>query len=335
MTPKRIVKRKIIKQGHNTLTLTIPSSWAKRFHLKAGDEIDLIEQGKSLLMSTEKSKTPTSTIIDLKGTPLIYLWRSIISAYRAGYDEITVRFQNPKSKKKAVYTGFGYDNLQHLLKKGTVELNHIEAIQALVNRLIGVEIIDQHEHYCIIREMGETTYKEFDNALRRIFLLLLNMADECFEGYTKNKKEPLKQIHLIDTNLDRFEDFCLRVLNKKGYREYRKTQIMYTILFLLELVGDEYKKLALHFLEFDEKPHPFMTQEFDIQKQQLRRLYELFYDFKKEKAIEIYMADKKGDVFLNQNYHKFSDPGKEVIHHFKKIGVYVLSLTELRIDLEA
>ena len=30
--------RKIIKQGHNTLTITLPSEWTKRFNLEAGKE---------------------------------------------------------------------------------------------------------------------------------------------------------------------------------------------------------------------------------------------------------------------------------------------------------
>ncbi len=31
------MKRKIIKQGHNTLTVTLPSEWAKQFNLKSGE----------------------------------------------------------------------------------------------------------------------------------------------------------------------------------------------------------------------------------------------------------------------------------------------------------
>jgi len=34
------MKRKIIKQGHNTLTITLPSKWAHKLNLKAGEEVD-------------------------------------------------------------------------------------------------------------------------------------------------------------------------------------------------------------------------------------------------------------------------------------------------------
>lgn len=314
--------------------MTIPSKWAKKYCLNAGDEVDIQEQENALLINNKNKKSLSSTTLDLNNSPIIYIWRSIISAYRAGYDEITIRFSSPKGKHKNVYTGFGFDNLQLLFSQGVVDLTPIEAIQALVNRLIGVEIIDQKENYCVIKDMSETTYKEFDNALRRIFLLILTMADECYECYKTNRKEPLRSVHLIDTNVDRFEDFCLRVLSKIGYRDFKKTPIMYTLIFLLELVGDEYRKIALHCLDLKGSPKEIMIKEFEIQKNQFRRFYDLFYSFSKEKLEEIYNKDKEGDKFLKDNFSKFSNEGKEIIHHFKKIGVCVLSLTELRVDLE-
>lgn len=325
------MKRKVIRQGHNTLTLTLPTKWVRKNNLNAGDELDLEEQEGSLLLSTSKAQSAaTCTTLDLRNVSIQVLWRSLISAYRAGYDEITIQFSNPKAK--GVYTGFGFDNIQHLITQGTVNLSPIEAIQALVNRLIGVEIIDQKENYCIIKEMGETTYKEFDNALRRIYLLLLSMADEIQDAYTHNHKDALRQIHLIDTNIDRFEDFCLRVLNKMGYKNYRKTSIMYTTIFLLEMIGDEYRKIALHLFDSKEKPRQLMGKELAIQRSQLRRIYDLHYSFNKDKTGEIYTEDEKGDSFLREN--KFSQTESEIIHHLKKIGIFVLSLTELRLDLE-
>lgn len=329
------MKRKVIRQGHNTLTLTLPSKWVRKCNVSSGDEIEIEEKDHSLLIHGKKSTAIRSTTLDLKNLNLELTWRSIISAYRAGYEEIEVQFQNPKKETKTAYTGFGFDNLQLLVTKGKIEVSTIELIQALVNRLIGVEIIDQKENYCLIKEMGETTYKEFDNSLRRIFLLLLSMAEECYECYSKNYKEPLKSIHMVDTNLDRFEDFCIRVLNKIGYKDYGKTPTMHTTIFMLELMGDEFRKLALHFLESDAKPRPLMIKEFEIQKDQLRRIYDLYYNFSREKIAEVYQKDKEGDNYLRQNYSKFNDDEKEIIHHFKKIGVFVLSLAELRLDLEA
>ena len=48
------MKRKIIKQGSGTLTISLPTNWAKLFKLKSGDEIDVTQEGKMLVVSTKE-----------------------------------------------------------------------------------------------------------------------------------------------------------------------------------------------------------------------------------------------------------------------------------------
>lgn len=325
------MKRKVIKQGHNTLTITLPCKWAKEQGITAGQEINFEERDQELLLSTEKKKPLMKTTLDVTDVCIPVLWRQLISAYRAGYDEITINFSS--SNGKEVYTGFGYQTLQWLFPQGMLQLSPIEAIQALVNRLVGVEIIDQKENYCVVKEMGETMFKEFDNSLRRIFLLLLSMSEDILSCYRTNKKEMLKAIHIVDTNLDRFHDFCLRVLNKKGYSEYRKTTPMYNLIFLLEMLGDEYKKIAIHLLSMKGKPNNQLLKQLDVIRDQFRSFYSLFYTYSKKAACQIYEKNEEIDVLFMKNFADFSNQEKEVVFHLKQIQNYILSLTELRIDL--
>jgi hypothetical protein len=44
--------------------------------------------------------------------------------------------------------------------------------------------------------------------------------------------------------------------------------------------------------------------------------------------------DLKGTKLIEKHYKKLNDSEKEMLHHFKKIGVLVLNLVELRIDME-
>ena len=37
------MKRRVIKQGHNTLTITLPSEWVKKLNIQSGEELDLSE----------------------------------------------------------------------------------------------------------------------------------------------------------------------------------------------------------------------------------------------------------------------------------------------------
>ncbi len=351
------MKRKIIKQGRNTLTVTLPSSWARKHGIACGDEIDMLEQEKNLVLRADKGPALLGVDVDISGLTPSVIWRYILSSYRAGYDEI--RIMGIGRSKENIRSAFSVNsNIDHLLNKKTAMISPtevlffatsstmrtsfnwdvmspMEVVSACVNRLIGMEIVDQKENCCIIKELSETTYKEFDNALRRIFLLLKLESEYVISGL-KGNKDLVKSIHIVDTNLDRFEDFCLRVLNKKGYSDFRKTQSMYTIIFISEMLGDELRKIGQHLIE--KKPKVKMERVLTLASmmhEQLNRFYNVFYKFDKEKVLEIYEEDRKMSMFVMKNYNTIlSKDEDEVLHHLKKVGIFILNLLELRIDLE-
>jgi len=331
------MRRKVIKQGHNTLTITLPSKWAKERGVEPGNEIDISENEKSLIINTDGSGAiPSSTTIDISGLNEPLIWRYILSAYRAGYDEIAVT--GIGTGKKNLYSAFSYNTVEFLRddsrpRLASIQMSPMETVSACVNRLIGVEIIDQKPNYCLIKDMSEVTDKEFKNALRRVFILLQTEAESIKEGFGGNS-ESLKSIHIVDTNLDRFEDFCFRVLNKKGFPTIRQTNTMHSLIFTLEMIGDEFKKIAMHMLIDNGKYSPMIKDVFKLISDQYERFYKLFYKFDKRKAVELYKMDKEATKTAVKHYKKMNDNEKELLHHLKKIGIYVLSLAELRIDME-
>ena len=92
------MKRKIIKQGHNTLTLTLPRDWIKRLNLKAGEEIDVVENEDSLVINGHQNTKNNCAIIDITNCSVPLLWRYVQSAYRSGCDEIKVVFDQGKKE---------------------------------------------------------------------------------------------------------------------------------------------------------------------------------------------------------------------------------------------
>ena len=42
------MKRKINLVGQNTLTVSLPTKWAKRYNLKKGDEVEVSEEEKNI-----------------------------------------------------------------------------------------------------------------------------------------------------------------------------------------------------------------------------------------------------------------------------------------------
>jgi len=84
--------RKIIKQGHNTLTVTLPSDWVKKFNLKQGDEISIFEKDNGLFVSSEKKDYEKKTEINIDGLDIPTIWKYLMGVYREGYDQVTINF---------------------------------------------------------------------------------------------------------------------------------------------------------------------------------------------------------------------------------------------------
>lgn len=319
------MKRKLIKQGIGALTITLPKEWISKYNLKAGDEIEMEEIEKNLLLRTEGKRGILRKItIDIDNLNQVLIWRYLTSAYRLGYDEITLKFSNIEKNYDIKLS-----SLIVLEKKA--KMSTLEVIQDIVNRFVGLEIIDHEKNYCVIKDLGETSEKDFEITLRRIFLLLLSMTEESLLGL-KKAKNTKNIVRSIDINVDKFTDFCLRVLNKMGYKKSNKTNSIYSIIILLEFIGDEYKKISIHTydskLKIDSK---LINIHEDINKF-LNLFYELFYKFNEKRIAEIYDLDEQLTNEINSL--KLNNEEKEILHHLKKIKRYITDLVQLRIDFE-
>lgn len=334
------MKRKVIKQGHNTFTVTLPIKWAKKVGLNAGSEIDVLEQGSSLVINPPNSTSKGGRAeVDITGLPNPLLWRFVSSAYRAGYDEIKIDFEGIEDDQEKL-SELSYD-ITDWFYRGELphdrvnRLTAIEAIQALINRFIGVEITDQRQNHVIVKQLGEISYNEFGNALKRIFTVLISMGNEVLTAVKNNDRQTLRAIHMIDTNIDRFEDYCLRVLNIKGYEDYKKTPTIYSTIFLLEMVGDEYKRIANHIIRDKHKYGQAALNFFEEVNKQFESYVDLFYHFDRAKTIAIFEKENEFTELAKKLFKEVTDDEKELLHHLKKITRFTISLVELAIDIKS
>ena len=65
--------------------------------------------------------------------------------------------------------------------------------------------------------------ENFDAILKRIFFMLESMVDEIISVFDSKDYESLQEIAAMEGSINTFVDFCLRILNKKGYVDFRKT----------------------------------------------------------------------------------------------------------------
>ena len=197
------MKRKVIKQGNNTLTVTLPRKWTSKYHLNAGDEVEVEEKGRNLSIGTKKSLEEGK--ISLKvGGPEKLIALMISTAYKKGFDQVRVEFEDADAFK--------------IIKK------------EVESELLGYEIIEQGKGYCIVKDIAENLAKEFDTMLKKVFLSLIEMSDESLSKI-KSGDYDLEEITLIEKANNKYTNFCKRILNKEGYAEYHSSNFIYCIVW--------------------------------------------------------------------------------------------------------
>src|SRR3989344_4000379 len=144
--------------------------------------------------------------------------------------------------------------------------------------------------------MGEVTSKEFDNSLRRIFLLILELFGRVINLIKDNRVNDIgicKTLHQMDINVDRFIDYCCRINNRINDSTFQKNKpIMFSTLFLLELLGDEFKYIGTH-LAASKKNIAEILPFAKRVKEHFEMYYHLFYKFERTAAIKFGENDFK------------------------------------------
>ena len=191
-----------------------------------------------------------------------------------------------------------------------------------------MEITDHQKNYIQIKDIGANSSLEFDTLLRRIMKLLQHMSDDISTSLSTEDYGSLGSTIMIDSDIDRLTDFCLRILNKNGYKDYPKTTIIYSLILFLELLGDAYKKIAWTLqssatLEVTASDKAFLSG--------LKELYTLyhttFFRFTPERALTL---TNRGFALEKEATNEISTP----IHATALRVLETLeTLTMLRIDL--
>jgi len=248
------MKRKLVQHGPTTLITSLPSKWVEKYSLKKGDEINIEEKGPILEISTEKSMAVRAQKIDIRHLSESLVWRYLLSLYRYGIDEIIVTHEN-----------------------------QFDLLQKITDQLIGFGIVKQENKVVTIKDLSGVSETDFSQVYRRCFFLLLDMAEQSHALH--KKKQSLEPIIQMDRNMNKYVDYCLRVLNKRGFTDPRKTSLYYHTITQLEYLGDLYSLIAKK-----------KSKDLDDLKEinsLLRAFYELCFEYSDQKAQSIFLQRVK------------------------------------------
>jgi len=286
------MKRKVVKQGAATLTISLPLGWAKKFKLDSGDELEVDERGNDLLVSAVKSKVVSLRQLDLTDLdPLIN--RCFLSLYINGHDEVKFTFKNPEL---------------------------IKQVQKVCGELIGFEIVEAGRSYCIVKQIAAETEQDFDVIIRRLYLLLKGIFEDGAKVISEKKNEAsLNALIARDLDVNKFSNFCLRHLNKKGYKDYSKTLNIYSVILTLEQTGDCLKDFFNHILQANVPSKQVIDYYRDVSGL-FSLCYEFTFDTNRIKAKQI---AKKYDSLKKELMSALDSADKEQVKYLMLMKVLV------------
>ena len=289
------MKRKVIQIANSTQLISLPRKWSQKYGIKKGDEIEVEENGNKLIISNDKGIEHGGIEIDLTGLDRTTILYYIQSLYRVGYDEIKITFNEPTT-------------IHFKLNKRE---NVITIIHREVNRLIGYEVIQQKENFCVIKDISNSSIQEFDTVFRRVFLLLNDASSDLLNGAKNMNTTLIETLEEKHDSITKFISYCSRLLNKYGYPDYKKTVVLYHILASLDRLIDVLKNAARDLLKLNHKLDTKTIHLLSLVDGGIKLYSEFFFKFDLKKSIEIH---KNRNDMMNLLYeYKNKIPRDELV----------------------
>jgi len=238
-----VMKRKLNLVGQNTLTVSLPSRWTKKLNLKKGDELEVSEESRGLLISAEGRVIEKEATIDITNMKSSSVWRNMKALYQAGYSQITVMFSSP----------FIINNTSRRdIKNEPEKIEVYFLMTSIAGRLEGMKIIKHGLNKLIIKETSKLDPKNLDLYIKRILDLIVIISEESYNAFKKNDTDTLRNILFLDEEVNALSDTCLRMVNTYLHTD-EEVVLLVPIIVLLERIGDDYISLLKHYFSLRQK----------------------------------------------------------------------------------
>ena len=292
------MKRKIVKHGNATLTVSLPSRWVKKYHLKKGDEIELTEKENNLILGSEKEEFSKKIEINIDNLYPPYLLGWVLgSLYKKGFDEIVLRYERPKPK-------LIYDILEQTM--------------------VGFAVTEQTDRMCVLKAIAKEEAAEFDPVLRRVFSTVNSFAKGCLDYTKKGEFSRLKELFFLEKTVDKLVNFCERILIKRGYTEFEKTCFMYIVAWNLEKISEYYYSLSKHLIAKKKiKLRPKILDLFARVNELFELFYDTFYNYEIDKVVLLYKRQKEIDSDAEKLIDELTTDEIIVVNYLKEIALRI------------
>ena len=155
--------------------------------------------------------------------------------------------------------------------------------------------------------------------LRRSFLFLKSLSKESLDAAKKQDINALNNVALTDMNINKFTDFCRRVINKKGSSKFRKTAPIYYIIEELEKIGDDYKDLCNYLVKNKLKLSKNTISMYGKMNDFFDEFYTLFYKFDLNQIKELGERKNQLEKELEKMFEKVSSKEARVLYYLNSL----------------
>jgi phosphate uptake regulator len=256
------MKRKLIKHGFSSLSVTLPSTWVKQHNLRNTDEVDVQMQDQKLVVTANAFYHGEKHTIHFKEEHAPVIRTVLAAAHEYGFDELELTFDSP-----LIYDIIKYE-------------------QGL---LLGFEIMEQSESRCLLRSISYGLPTEFDNVVKRLVQVTLALSRSAFEKLERGDLQRVDEIISLEETNNKLSDYCQRILNKTGYSKPKKASFVYVTCWQLEKIADDYRNMVLavkdscgDFVHLSEKTMKYISQTNIL----LERFLRLFTRFSMDSLAE-------------------------------------------------
>ena len=312
------MKRKVIQIANSTQLISLPRKWAKLHGVNKGDELEISQVGNHLLVLPPDFNQVDAAKISLNLTALdrSSIMFTIRALYRKGYDDIELLFENPTTNHLRI----------------NKELKVLSVIHEEINRLIGVELIQQRERSCIIKSVSEVSTKDFDTLMRRIFLLLEDASSDLLTAAKKDDRVLMETIEEKHNTVTKFISYCLRLINKRGHPDLQYPCIYYHILASLDKIMDAIKYASRDFMGLNKPISENTIKITESIHKSLLWYHQFFYKFDLNHVANLYQNRDEVARLIRDGEVRYEE--LTPVNELASILELLVDLTEARISVE-
>jgi phosphate uptake regulator len=293
------MKRKIVKHGDSTLTVSLPSKWAKVNKIMNGQYINVEVSEQGLLLTTENSHYEKLEI-NFSKNDNGYITRLLTNVYIFGFDELKIKF---------------YNNEQ------------LKLIRKTIASLLGYEIIETKKSYCIIKNIGSIDAVDYEKTIDKLLWMILAQFDNFIEDCNNKKIANFEETNNNYETILKMINLCRRLINKKFSYGPATSKYMYN--FLTSLLNISRSITYSYEQAYNKEQIQLTKKENDLIKKMREFYYDLALAYKNLDVEKTKIFLEERENISNESLLILKEENPIIVHFFLDVLKELSSISNL------